>query len=65
MRLARLSRRREPFVAIEHRPALGWDRHRRGLLTPDGKRFLITTPVTENRTAPLTVVLNWEAGLKK
>ena len=33
-------------------------------LTPDGKRFLINTVPTDI-SAPLTVVLNWQEGLKK
>jgi eukaryotic-like serine/threonine-protein kinase len=31
----------------------------------DGKRFLFLAPVEQTRQAPLTVVLNWQAGLKK
>jgi hypothetical protein len=31
----------------------------------DGKRFLINTVVGDSTAAPITVVLNWEAGLKK
>jgi eukaryotic-like serine/threonine-protein kinase len=35
-------------------------------VTPDGKRFLvITTPQAEPASSPITVVLNWQAGLKK
>ena len=36
-------------------------------VTPDGQRFLINTmiPATESGTPPITVVLNWQAGLKK
>jgi serine/threonine protein kinase/Tol biopolymer transport system component len=33
-------------------------------LTPDGKRFLFPAPA-EQGGAPFTVVLNWQAGLKK
>jgi eukaryotic-like serine/threonine-protein kinase len=33
-------------------------------VTPDGKRILYLTP-TKQGTAPFTVVLNWQAGLKK
>ncbi len=32
--------------------------------TADGQRFMINTPL-ENATVPITVVLNWTAGLKK
>ena len=34
-------------------------------VTRDGSRFLINTPAEANNPAPLTVVLNWTAGLKK
>jgi hypothetical protein len=34
-------------------------------VTPDGQRFLINVDVSEMNIAPLTVVLNWTAGLKK
>jgi hypothetical protein len=39
----------------------GWD------VTADGKRFLATVPPPSQQSAPtpITVVLNWEAGLKK
>jgi hypothetical protein len=32
--------------------------------SPDGKRFLLLAPVKQE-VAPLTVVLNWQTGLKK
>jgi eukaryotic-like serine/threonine-protein kinase len=34
-------------------------------VTADGKRFLMNTPVEESVSAPITVVLNWTAELKK
>jgi hypothetical protein len=34
-------------------------------VTADGKRFLINTDAIENNSAPINVVLNWTAGLKK
>lgn len=34
-------------------------------VSADGRRFLIITPTREMQSAPLTVVLNWTAGLKK
>jgi serine/threonine protein kinase/dipeptidyl aminopeptidase/acylaminoacyl peptidase len=38
----------------------GWD------IAPDGKRFLVVAPpVLQNAQTPLTVVLNWQADLKK
>jgi eukaryotic-like serine/threonine-protein kinase len=36
-----------------------------GDVTADGKRFLLVTPVGPSASVPLTVVLNWTAGLKK
>ena len=32
--------------------------------SPDGKRFLFLVP-EKQEAAPFTVVLNWQAGLKK
>ncbi len=46
-------------------PALGvstgwsWD------VTADGQRFLLNTPVEQQRVAPLTMMTNWQARLKK
>ena len=34
-------------------------------VTADGKRFLFTTSGGDTAEAPLTVVLNWQAGVKK
>jgi eukaryotic-like serine/threonine-protein kinase len=31
----------------------------------DGRRFLVNTPTGDAATVPITVVLNWTAGLKK
>jgi Tol biopolymer transport system component len=36
-----------------------------GDVAPDGKRFLLVTPVGSSAAAPFTVVLNWMAALKK
>jgi hypothetical protein len=33
-------------------------------VTADGQRFLVLAPV-DNAPSPMTVVLNWTAGLKK
>jgi Tol biopolymer transport system component len=38
---------------------LYWD------VTSDGKRFLMPAPLASNTSAPFTVVLNWQAALKK
>ena len=34
-------------------------------VSPDGQRFLLLKPVAEAAPTPITVVLNWTAGLKK
>jgi len=33
--------------------------------TADGRRFLVPVPLAEEAPTPITVVLNWTAGLKK
>jgi hypothetical protein len=35
------------------------------IVTSDGKRFLVHGTATPNSSPPLTVVLNWNAGLRK
>jgi hypothetical protein len=34
-------------------------------VSADGKRFLIETVPLEAEEAPITIVTNWQAGLKK
>jgi len=34
-------------------------------VTADGQRFLVLVPVGDASSSPITVVLNWTAGLKK
>jgi Tol biopolymer transport system component len=51
---------RNPFVQ-----AGSYNRNSAYDFSPDGKRFLATLPVGQNVSAPITVVLNWQAGLKK
>jgi hypothetical protein len=34
-------------------------------VTGDGKRFLVSMPPPGDVQAPVTIVLNWEAGLKR
>ena len=34
-------------------------------VTPDGRRFLIGVPVAQSASVPFTVLLNWQATLKK
>jgi hypothetical protein len=36
-----------------------------GIHTADGKRFLFPVPADRTAQTPFTVVLNWQAGLKK
>jgi hypothetical protein len=36
-----------------------------GDVSPDGKRFLLVTPVGPSASAPFTVLLNWSAALKQ
>jgi ligand-binding sensor domain-containing protein len=50
---------RRMFTASPQALLRGWD------LSPDGKRFLFAVAPNTGRTVPFTVVLNWEAGLKK
>ena len=54
----------DPRIAPAANPALYF----RYDVTADGKRFLVDTipAATDSSTpAPITVVLNWQAGLKK
>ena len=39
--------------------------HSRYDVTADGQRFLVNTPIEQNSTRPITVVLNWTAGLPR
>jgi Tol biopolymer transport system component/DNA-binding winged helix-turn-helix (wHTH) protein len=34
-------------------------------VTPDGKRFLVNAPVEQKAPLPITLVLNWTAGLRR
>jgi len=34
-------------------------------VTADGQRFLVLTGVEEQKSTPVTVVLNWTAGIKR
>jgi eukaryotic-like serine/threonine-protein kinase len=49
----------EPKVLLDARVPAGYD------VTADGKRFLIATSSGDGAADPITVVLNWQAGLKK
>ena len=37
----------------------------RYVVSNDGQRFLVNSPVEEVSQTPITVVLNWTSGLKK
>jgi hypothetical protein len=52
---------RRLFTAPLQLLTTGWDWD----LSPDGKRFQFVAPPNTGRTIPFTVVLNWQAGLKK
>ena len=43
----------------------GYTNNNRYAVSPDGQRFLINVPVEAQTSAPLIVVLNWTADLKK
>jgi Tol biopolymer transport system component len=53
----------KPLFQTRLRPGAGgyfnWD------VSADGKRFLINTPAAASAEAPVTVVTNWQAALKK
>jgi hypothetical protein len=34
-------------------------------VTRDGQRFMLITPIEESSASPITVVLNWTAGVRK
>jgi hypothetical protein len=34
-------------------------------VSPDGQRFLVNSSLEQTDAAPITVVVNWTAGLKK
>jgi hypothetical protein len=34
-------------------------------VSPDGRRFIIVTTMPQKSRSPITVVVNWDAGLKK
>lgn len=34
-------------------------------VTPDGQRFLVLAPTGDTRQPPITVVVNWLAGLER
>ena len=55
----------EPGVAkaLFQLPVLGT--RRAYAVSADGRRFLVAKPLDEDSAVPVTVVLNWQAGLRK
>jgi eukaryotic-like serine/threonine-protein kinase len=54
-----------PQALFEMRVFIGFVTTSSYQVTRDGQRFLVNTPVEESASSPLTVVLNWTAGLKR
>ena len=52
----------EPAFTLALSPLSIRNRYR---LSPDGERFLIVTPAGQGATAPMTVVLGWDAALRR
>ena len=50
---------------FETRPSLGPVRRSPYDVSADGQRFLVNTLVEQAGAAPITIVVNWTAGLKK
>jgi dipeptidyl aminopeptidase/acylaminoacyl peptidase len=48
-----------PLFQLPEGTGFGWD------VSPDGGRFLLNVPVTKSASVPLSVVVNWSAGLRK
>ncbi len=55
----------DPKALFQAPPQGGTDLSAQWDLTPDAKHFLFVTPAAQTTSAPFTVVLNWQAGLKK
>jgi hypothetical protein len=47
------------------RGAGAMERHPNWIVSPDGKRFLAQVTGEANNSEPITVLLNWQAGLKR
>jgi protease II len=52
----------KPLFEIHRTPAL---RRSHYVVTGNGQRFLVVSPLEETTVAPITVVTNWAAGLKE
>ena len=50
---------------FQTRPGTGFRYYYFYHVSPDGQRFLVNTAPEQAASAPITVVLNWQAGLKK
>ncbi len=48
-----------PLFQLPEGTGFGWD------VSPDGERFLLNVPVIKSSSVPLSIVVNWTAGLKK
>ncbi|HTO89081.1 MAG TPA: protein kinase [Thermoanaerobaculia bacterium] len=48
-----------PLFQLPEGTGFGWD------VSADGERFLLNVPVIKSSSVPLSVVVNWAAGLKK
>jgi Tol biopolymer transport system component len=49
----------KPVFQLPEGTGFGWD------VSTDGERFLLNVPVIKSSSVPLSVVVNWTAGLKK
>jgi serine/threonine protein kinase/Tol biopolymer transport system component len=49
----------KPLFQLPEGAGFGWD------VSADGGRFLVNVPVIKSSSVPLSVVVNWAAGLKK
>jgi Tol biopolymer transport system component len=49
----------KPLFQLPEGTGFSWD------VSADGERFLLNVPVTKSSSVPLSVVVNWTAGLKK
>jgi hypothetical protein len=53
------ARRPNSSSSVRQSPTLFWD------VTPDGQRFLFPVLANDRSSASFTMVLNWQAALKK
>jgi len=54
-----------PKVLFQAPPLVSYLSFSQWDVTADGKRFLLPAPTAQSAQVPFTVVLNWQAGLKK